>query len=471
MSAAPASADHGQASARTIFVSLVATLGGFLFGFDTAVINGAVGAIQLHFHTSAFVTGMVVACALLGSALGAAVAGPAADRFGRIRLMLAAALFFAASSLGTGLAGSVASLIFWRFAGGIGVGIASVIAPTYIAEIAPAHLRGRLGSLQQLAIVTGIFLSLLSDAYLARMAGGSDRVLWLGLPAWRWMFLVGLVPSLAYGVLAWQIPESPRYLVAKNQLERAAVILRQVVGIIDVQPRIEAIRLTLARKDQPGFRDLLGGRLGLQPVVWAGILLSLFQQFVGINVIFYYSTTLWRSVGLSEHDALTVTVITSVTNVLVTLVAIALVDKIGRKPLLLVGSAGMALCLGLLGYCFGHAIAGPAGVALPGPYSVLALVAANAYVVFFGVSWGPVVWVLLAEMFPNRLRAPALALAAAAQWIANFLVSTSFPVLVEDLGLGLTYGVYASFAVLSFVFVAARIRETKGKELEDMPAY
>ena len=412
----------------------------------------------------------MVSCALLGSALGAAVAGPAADRWGRIRLMLVAAAFFGASALGTGLAGSVQSLIFWRFVGGVGVGIASVIAPAYIAEIAPAHLRGRLGSLQQLAIVTGIFLSLLSDAYLARVAGGSDRPLWLGLAAWRWMFLVGLVPSLAYGILAWQIPESPRYLVAKNQLERAAQILRQVVGIADAQPRIAAIQATLTSKDRPGFRDLLGGRLGLVPVVWAGILLSVFQQFVGINVIFYYSTTLWRSVGLSENDALTITVITSVTNVLVTLVAIALVDKVGRKPLLLVGSAGMALCLGLLAVCFGQAAAGATGVALPAPYNLVALVAANAYVVFFGVSWGPVVWVLLAEMFPNRLRAPALALAAAAQWIANFLVSTSFPVLVENLGLAATYSLYAASAALSFFFVLSRVRETRGKELEEMRA-
>ena len=460
--------DHGHATGRTIFVALVAAIGGFLFGFDTAVVNGAVGAIEAHFHTSAFVTGMVVSCALLGSALGAAVAGPAADRIGRIRMMLVAALFFAASSLGTGLAGSVASVIFWRFAGGVGVGIASVIAPAYIAEIAPAHLRGRLGSLQQLAIVTGIFLSLLSDAYLARVAGGSELPLWFGLPAWRWMFLVGLVPSLAYGILAWQIPESPRYLVAKQQLERAAVVLRQVVGIVDVEPRIDAIRASLTRKDKPGFRDLLGGRLGLTPVVWVGILLSLFQQFVGINVIFYYSTTLWRSVGLSEADALTITVITSVTNVLVTLVAIALVDKVGRKPLLLVGSAGMAVCLGLLAVCFGHAIGGPAGVGLPRPYNLIALWAANAYVVFFGVSWGPVVWVLLAEMFPNRLRAPALALAAAAQWIANFLVSTSFPVLAERLGLGLTYTLYAVSAAISFFFVLTWVRETRGKELEEM---
>jgi SP family sugar:H+ symporter-like MFS transporter len=208
--------------------------------------------------------------------------------------------------------------------------------------------------------------------------------------------------------------------------------------------------------------------MGLLSVVWVGLLLSLFQQFVGINVIFYYSTTLWRSVGLSEADALTITVITSVINVAVTLVAIALVDRVGRRPLLLVGSAGMTLSLGLLAFCFAHAVSAHGKVTLPPGYSLAALIGANAFVVFFGASWGPVVWVLLAEMFPNHIRAPALAVAAAAQWIANFLVSTSFPVLVQRVGLAGTYGLYALFAALSFLFVRARVPETNGRELEEM---
>jgi sugar porter (SP) family MFS transporter len=455
--------------ARTMFVSVVAAIGGFLFGFDTAVINGAIDAVRAAFAMSAVETGLVVSCALLGSAVGAAGAGPAADRFGRIRLMLVAAGLFAVSAVGAGLSRGLWDLVAWRFLGGVGVGVASVIAPAYIAEVAPARMRGRLGSLQQLAIVTGIFVALLSDAFLAHTAGGALAPLWGGLAAWRWMFLVGLLPALAYGLLAWQIPESPRYLVAAGKPEAAADVLRVVGGVADVEGKVREIAATLQERHKATLRDLAGPRFGLLPLVWVGILLSLFQQLVGINVIFYYSTTLWRSVGFSEADALTITVITSVTNVAVTLVALGLVDRVGRRPLLLVGSAGMAVCLGVLGYCFAHAFRDAAGaVALPAGFGGVALVAANAYVVFFGVSWGPVVWILLAEMFPNRVRAPALAVAASAQWIANFAVSASFPLLAQHAGLAATYGLYAGFAAVSLVFVMGKVRETKGVELEEI---
>ena len=461
--------EREHATARAIFVSLVAAIGGFLFGFDTAVINGGLDAIRGQYGMTAVQTGLVVSCALVGSAVGAALAGRAADRLGRVRVMVIAAILFGVSALGCGLAFGVGSLVFWRFMAGVGVGVASVIAPAYIAEIAPARLRGRLGSLQQLAIVTGIFIALLSDAFLARAAGGAARELWLGLEAWRWMFLAGLVPSLAYGVLALQIPESPRFLVARDQNERAGVVLRNL-GISNVEEKIQDIARSLKSETKPSLRDLKGPRLGMLPVVWIGILLSMFQQFVGINVIFYYSTTLWRSLGFTEANALTITVITSVTNVVVTLVAIALVDKIGRKPLLLIGSIGMAVCLASLAFCFSHAYQGAEGVVLPSPYNSVALFSANAYVVFFGVSWGPVVWVLLAEIFPNRIRAPGLAIAASAQWIANFLVSISFPVLAQHVGLATTYAMYATFAVLSFVFVLSKVHETKGTELESVTA-
>jgi MFS transporter, SP family, sugar:H+ symporter len=467
-----------HATARTIFFSFVAAIGGFLFGFDTAVINGAVDAIRAEYRMSAAGIGLVVSCALIGSALGAWYAGRLADRIGRVRAMLIAATLFALSALGSGLAFGPASLVFWRFIGGAAIGMASVIAPAYIAEVAPARMRGRLGALQQLAIVIGIFMALLSDAFLAGTAGGAGRALWLELKAWRWMFLAGVVPALAYGLLALQIPESPRFLVRRGELAKAADVLRQVLGIADVDDKIAAINESLAatraRPNTTSLRALAGPRLGLLPVVWIGILLSIFQQFVGINVIFYYSTTLWRSVGFSEANALTVTVITSVTNVLVTLVAISLVDKVGRRPLLLVGSAGMALSLFSLVYCFAHALA-PAsaagsGVTLPSPYGGIALVAANVFVISFGVSWGPVVWVLLAEIFANRIRAPGLALAAAAQWIANFLVSTTFPIFVDGFGLATTYLFYAASAAMSFLFVWRKVPETKGTELESVQA-
>jgi SP family sugar:H+ symporter-like MFS transporter len=457
-----------HSTATAILVSAAAAVGGFLFGFDTAVINGAVSAIQSAFRLSAFLIGLAVACALLGSAVGAWFAGRLADRIGRVRVMLIAAVLFGLSALGAGLAFDAWSFIFWRVVGGLGIGIASVIAPAYIAEVAPAHLRGRLGSLQQLAIVVGIFVALLSDAFIANQAGGAANQLWLGLGAWRWMFLVGLVPAIIYGVLALQIPESPRYLVAKGELKRAGEVLTQVLGLAKPQAKVEEIRLSLHRETKPSFADLTGPRAGLLPIVWVGILLSVFQQFVGINVIFYYSTSLWRSVGFTESDALTITVITSVTNVLVTLIAIALIDKIGRKPLLLVGSAGMTISLGAMALCFTQATLVEGAPKLGQPWGTIALVAANLYVVFFGASWGPVVWVLLGEMFPNRIRAAALAVAAAAQWIANFAVTTTFPVLSQGIALWFAYGVYAFFAALSFVFVLGRVRETKGMELEEM---
>jgi sugar porter (SP) family MFS transporter len=382
--------------------------------------------------------------------------------------MVVAAVLFAISSAGAGLAWSVWDLIVWRFVGGIAVRIASVIAPAYIAEVAPAHVRGRLGSLQQLAIVVGIFVALLSDAFFAQVAGGATHTLWLGLAAWRWMFLAGLVPALAYGVLALQIPESPRHLVAKGRLVDAARVLRDMLGISEVDDKITEIAGTMKCEHVPSLRDLRGGRLGLRGIVWTGILLSMFQQLVGINVIFYYSTTLWRSVGLSEADALTISVVTSVTNVVVTVVAIALVDKIGRRPLLLVGSFGMAVCLGLMAICFTQVEHTGDTLRLVHPYATIALVAANGYVVFFGVSWGPVVWVLLGEMFPNRIRAAALAVAAAAQWATNFAISVSFPVLASTVGLAVAYGMFATFAALSFGFVRQAVRETRGRELEAM---
>ena len=461
-----------RATARVVLISAAAALGGFLFGFDTAVINGAVDAVRGGFALDAAQIGFAVSCALLGSALGAWYAGMLANRFGRVRTMQVAAVLLVASALGSGLVTTVWDLILWRLVGGIGVGVASVIAPTYIAEVSPAHIRGRLGSMQQLAIVLGIFAALLSDAWLAGVAGGAAEPLWFGLAAWRWMFLVATLPALVYGTLVLGVPESPRHLVAKGRIDEARVVLRKVLNMHSetaLDNKLRDIEDSLRSEHRPRLRDLCGKTAGLLPVVWIGILLSVFQQFVGINVIFYYSSTLWHSVGFSEADSFTITVVTSIVNVLVTLVAIALVDKIGRKPLLVVGSAGMAITLGLMAWCFSQATGSGATLSLPGATGMVALVAANAYVVFFGVSWGPVVWVLLGEMFPNRIRATALAVAAAAQWLANFAITSTFPALAE-LGLSFAYGLYAGFALLSLLFVLAGVRETKGIELEDMRA-
>ena len=459
-------------NARVVGICIAAALGGFLFGFDTAVINGAVDALTDQFSLGAGLSGFAVSSALLGCVVGAWFAGGLANKLGRIPVMLIAAVLFLMSSIGSGLAFGVIDLIVWRVVGGLGVGAASVIAPAYIAEVSPARVRGRLASLQQLAIVTGIFVALLSDAWLASSAGSAANELWLGREAWRWMFMAEAVPAIVYGVMALRLPESPRFLVARGKVDKASQVLLDFTGETDVNLKIEQIRTSLGEERQQRLGDLRGRRLGLKPIVWLGILLSMFQQFVGINVIFYYSTTLWRSVGFEESDALTITVITSVTNIVVTIVAILLVDRVGRRPMLLAGSAGMVVSLGLMAVAFANATIvtaddGSSTAELAAPWSTIALVCANVFVIAFGVSWGPLVWVLLGEMFPNSIRAWALAVAAAAQWLSNFFISTTFPAFAE-IGLTFAYGFYAVFALLSFVFVLLKIPETKGKELEDM---
>jgi len=456
---------------NTFYVILIAgaaALGGFLFGFDTAVINGAVAALAIAFNANSVQTGLAVSLALLGSALGAFYAGKIADRYGRVKAMMVASVLFTISAIGSGIAVGISDFIFWRVLGGIGVGAASVIAPAYIAECSPTHLRGRLGSLQQLAIVVGIFIALLCNYFIAVSAGSAESPFLFGIAAWRWMFWTEIPPAVLYGMSALMIPESPRYLVAQKREPEAAKVLTKILGG-NVLAKIEDIRQTVLRERQPRLSDLLSRTGGLLPIVWLGMGLSLFQQFVGINVIFYYSSILWRAVGFSEQDSLWITVITGAVNIITTLIAIAFVDKFGRKPLLLVGSIGMTVALGTLASIFGTASLDAAGnPTLSGSAGIAALVAANFYVFCFGFSWGPVVWVMLGEMFNNKIRAAALAVAAAVQWIANFIVSTTFPPILQYFGLGAAYGLYTTAAAISFFFVLFLIKETKGIELEDM---
>jgi SP family sugar:H+ symporter-like MFS transporter len=464
------SEEQQHATTKVVLISIVAAIGGFLFGFDTSVVNGAVDAVTEKFALSGWLSGFAVSCALLGAAVGAWFAGRIADRFGRKSVMVIGGVLFAVGAVGSAFAFAVWDLILWRVVGGLGVGVASVIAPTYIAEVAPAYLRGRLGSLQQLAITVGIFAALLSDAFIANTAGDASQTTWLGWEAWRWMFVVGVIPSAVWAFLALQVPESPRYLIAQGETQKATEVLREVLGnrsLEALQRKVAEIKNSMKREDDPSLRDLRGPRFGLLPIVWVGILLSVFQQAVGINVIFYYSTTLWKAVGFEESQALTTSVITSVTNVVVTFIAIATVDKIGRKPLLTIGSAGMFVSLAVMAVTFSQSVGSGENVSLPGHWGIVGIVAANVYVISFGATWGPVVWVLLGEMFPNKIRAAGLAVAAAAQWLANFAVSTSFPSLAK-LGLQYAYGLYAVIALLSFVFVRRAVQETKGRELEDM---
>jgi SP family sugar:H+ symporter-like MFS transporter len=457
-----------SSGSSAVRIASVAALGGLLFGYDSAVINGAVSAIQAHFVISNFMLGAAVASALLGAAAGAMTAGRLADRIGRLAVMKLAALLFLASAIGTALAPHISVVIIFRVVGGIGVGVASVIAPAYIAETSPSRIRGRLGSLQQLAIVSGIFLSLAVDWLLAKIAGGSQEELWLGMEAWRWMFLMMAVPATVYGLLAYTIPESPRYLVATHRIPEARKVLTKLLGQKNLEITINRIQETLKSEKPPSWRDLSKPGGGIYGIVWIGLGLSIFQQFVGINVIFYYSNVLWEAVGFEESSAFTITVITSVTNILTTLIAISLIDKIGRRPLLLIGSSGMAVTLATMAVIFGTAPVVDGQPQLDGAAGPIALVAANLFVVAFGMSWGPVVWVLLGEMFPNRIRAAALGLAAAGQWVANFLITVTFPGLRDFLGGA--YGFYALCAALSLLFVWRFVPETKGVDLEDMHA-
>ena len=451
-----------------ILIASAAALGGFLFGFDTAVINGAIAALSKAFNANSVETGLAVSLALLGSAVGAFYAGKIADRYGRVKAMVVASVLFTISAIGSGLPFTIWDFTFWRVLGGLAVGAASVIAPAYIAECSPAHLRGRLGSLQQLAIVVGIFIALLCNYFIAVSAGSAESPFLFGIAAWRWMFWTEIPPAVLYGMSALMIPESPRYLVAQKREAEAANVLAKILGG-DVQAKVQEIRQTVLQERQPRFSDLLTRSGGLLPIVWLGIGLSIFQQFVGINVIFYYSSILWRAVGFSEQDSLWITVITGAVNIITTLIAIAFVDKFGRKPLLLLGSLGMTVTLGTLASIFASAPLDAAGnPTLSGSAGITALVAANLYVFCFGFSWGPVVWVMLGEMFNNKIRAAALAIAAAVQWVANFIVSTSFPPLLQYFGLGAAYGLYTIAAAISFFFVLLLLKETKGIELEDM---
>ena len=453
---------------KVIALAAAGAIGGFLFGFDSSVVNGAVDAIQKDFSLTAAFTGFAVASALLGCAVGAYLAGRLADRLGRIPVMLIGAVLFLVSSIGSGLAFAAWDLTVWRLIGGLGIGIASVIAPAYISEIAPKAIRGSLASLQQLAITVGIFTALLSDAILANVAGGANEVFFLGLDAWRWMFLVCAVPAVVYGLVALRLPESPRYLLMTDKKDKATKVLASITpqnqldkAVADIEA---GIREDAANADKSSLR---GKRFGLLPIVWVGIILSMLQQLVGINVIFYYSTTLWSSVGFKESDSLTISVITSVTNVAVTFVAIFLVDKVGRRPILLFGSVGMAVALGSMTLAFSQAQIVDDKPSLEGAWGIIALIGANLFVVAFGASWGPLVWVLLGEIFPTRIRGRALGVAAAAQWLTNFAVTMTFPIISQDVSLTLAYGLYAAFAALSFFFVFFKIPETKGVALEE----
>jgi len=468
-SAAPAV--NAENTRFIILISCVATIGGFLFGYDSGVINGTVDGLRQAFHSSSAGVGFEVASMLLGCAIGAFFAGRLADRWGRRTVLIISAVLFLLSALGAGVAHASAFFIAARVLGGFAVGAASVMSPAYIAEVAPARYRGRLATVQQIAIIGGLFAAFLSNYLLAETAGASTDVLWAGQQAWRWMFWMMAVPSLAFLVLLLVIPESPRYLVVKRQKERALAVLAQLYGTTEAQAKLAEIDASLsADHHRPKLSDLINKATGkVRPIVWIGIGLATFQQLVGINVVFYYGAVLWQAVGFSESDALLINVLSGALSIGACLVTVMLIDRIGRKPLLWFGSIGMAVTLALVTFAFATASLDATGrLVLSDSMGVLALVAANVYVVFFNMSWGPVMWVMLGEMFPNQIRGSGLAVAGAAQWTSNFLITVTFPVLLAGIGLAGAYGIYTVAAAISVFFVLRYVYETKGRELEQM---
>ncbi|PBN44310.1 sugar porter family MFS transporter [Sphingobium sp. D43FB] len=449
----------------------VATIGGFMFGYDSGVINGTQKGLESAFDLGKLGIGINVGAILVGSSVGAFMAGRMADLIGRRGVMMLAAVLFLVSALLAGAASSSALFIFARIIGGLGVGAASVISPVYISEVTPAAVRGRLSSIQQVMIISGLTGAFIANFVLARYAGGSTAPLWLDFPAWRWMFWLQAIPAAIYLVALLFIPESPRYLVARGRDADAEVVLTRLFGPLEAARKVAEIRASLAADHhRPKLSDLIEKTSGkIRPIVWTGIGLAVFQQLVGINVVFYYGATLWEAVGFSEDNALQINILSGVLSIGACLGAIALVDKIGRKPLLLIGSAGMAVTLSVVAYAFSTAVTGADGaVSLPGHNGLMALIAANLYVIFFNLSWGPIMWVMLGEMFPNQIRGSGLAVAGFAQWIANAAISVSFPSLAVSPGLVWTYMGYALFAAISFFFVRKMVYETKGRELEDM---
>ncbi|WP_276206606.1 sugar porter family MFS transporter [Erythrobacter colymbi] len=446
----------------------VATIGGLLFGYDSGAVNGTQAGLKEAFALDDAGLGFTVGSLLIGCAAGAFLAGRLADALGRKRVMVVAALLFLIGAIVQGETASHTLFVIARFAGGMAVGAASVLSPLYISEVAPAKIRGRLTTVQQVMIITGLTAAFLVNYFLAQAAGDSLGEVG-GMPAWRWMYLAQAAPAAVFLVALLFIPESPRYLVNRGRDDEARGVLTRLFGAEEATRKVGEIRASFAEDHRPSLKDVMAPGTIFRPIVWAGILLATFQQFVGINVIFYYGETLWRLAGVSEEVALERNIISGLASIAAVFAALVLIDRIGRKPLLLIGSAGMAATLGAMTWAFSGAGTDAAGnLSLSESAGWIALVAANLYVIFFNFSWGPVMWVMLGEMFPNQMRGSALAVAGLAQWGANYAVVQTFPGMASGLGLAPTYLFYTISAAISFVLVQKFIVETKGKELEEM---
>jgi sugar porter (SP) family MFS transporter len=444
-------------------ISLVAAMGGLLFGYDWAVIGGAKPFFEKSFYlNSQALSGWANSCALAGCCIGSIMSGGLCDRYGRKNLLLVTAFVFAVSSTLTGWAPTFFWFVAWRITGGVAIGMASNVSPLYIAEVAPAPMRGRLVSINQLTIVIGILAAQIVNWLIAQNVpeGATAEMIrgsWNGQFGWRWMFTAVTAPSLVFLVSALFVPESPRWLVKKGYTDRARLVLAKIGGESHAQRQLEDIRKTISNEEvnTVRFRDLLDSKV--LKVLGIGIVLAVLQQWSGINVIFNYAEEIYRQAGYGISGILFNIIITGTINLVFTFIAIGTVDKIGRRTLMLIGCAGI---------CTSHILSGIAYMA--GLKGAFVLVFTLLTIGCYAMSLAPVVWVLIAEIFPNRIRGTAMSVAVTALWIACFILTYTFPLLNSALGTAKTFWLYAAVCGAGFVFVLARVPETKGKSLEQI---
>lgn len=431
--------------------TLVASVGGLLFGYDTAVISGAIGFMRSFYQLSDIMTGWVASCALLGCIAGAMYSGKLSDRAGRKKVLMLSAVLFTISSIGTAIAPNLWFFVLFRIIGGMGIGIASMLSPMYISEMAPASVRGRLISVFQLGIVTGILVIYFVNAYIA----GIHNEAWNISTGWRWMFGSGIIPSVIFILLLLTVPESPRWLASQKKHSEAMAILSQINGNTAAQQELDSINESLKDEAPFSLASLKGSEL--KKALITGILLAVFSQFTGINAIMYYAPEIFKSTGTGRDSAFIQTIMVGVINVAFTLIAIKYVDSWGRKKLLLSGISGMTVCLFIVGLAFYTQQQG-----------YLVLIAILGYIAFFAMSLGPLTFVVIAEIFPTKSRATAMSIATFFLWLAVFLVSQTFPILIGSIGSAYTFWLYTLISILAFLFIRKSIPETKGKTLEEI---
>lgn len=444
-------------------ISSVAAMGGLLFGWDWVVIGGAKPFFQRYFDlTSEAQIGWANSCALIGCLVGALMAGALSDKFGRKRLLILSALLFAVTSIGNGLAHNFTVFIAWRMLGGVAIGLASSLSPMYISEVAPAQMRGKLVSINQLTIVVGILAAQVINWYLVRNlpAGATDEFIknsWFGQQGWRWMFGLTAVPSLLFLLGMFLVPESPRWLAKNGRGDAAKSILSKIGGENYANAAVAEINSTLAKEEiqHVRFADLLEPKM--RKVLALGVVLAVFQQWCGINSIFNYAEEIFHAAGYDISTVLKNIAWTGSVNMLFTFVALGTVDRAGRRPLMLLGAAGLAVIYTAMGFCYAHHVQGL-------PVLLLVLAAIGCY----AMSLAPVTWVVISEIFPNRIRGAAMSVAVTALWIACFILTYTFPILNAKLGPSGTFWLYAVICVAGFIYIFVKLPETKGKSLEQI---